>query len=187
MCNTTFSRCFCYHFQVIFPLLFAAALSSKDGVSQAPNISISMEDELSWWAPKNTTSDDGSPCKVIDKVFNCSQMNLTHNNLRFINIPNYEIFVITKVKLAHNKLDDVPGEFLEQFENVEEIYLDDNFMVLIPTAILTMDQLMVLSLQNNSIMLQRSLYFQQMAGLKKLNLKYNEIDELRNKVFTGLG
>ena len=155
-------------FQHIFPVLFVVVLLEAQQT--------------------NTTSHDASPCKVIDisynyKVLNCSQMNLTHNDLLSISPPDYNI---TMVILAHNKLDDVPGAFLEQFENFEDIYLDENALVLIPAAILNMDMLMLLSLQNNSIKLKRSLYFQQMTKLLKLNLKHNKIDELQNIVFAGL-
>ena len=152
-------------FQLIFPVLFVAVLLEAQHTK--------------------TSSDDASPCKVIDKVLNCSQMNLTHNDLLSINTPDYSTS-ITTVKLAYNKLDDVPGVFLEQFESLEEIYLDENALVLIPAAILNLDMLVVLSLQNNSIKLKRSLYFQQMSELQTLNLKNNEIDELRNRVFAGL-
>ena len=160
-----FIVCFSYVFQLIFPVL---------------SVAVPLEAQHT-----NTTSDDAPPCKVIDKVLNCSQMSLTHNDLLSINTPDYNTS-ITMVKLEHNKLDDVPGAFLEQFESLEEIYLDENALVLIPVSILNMDMLMVLSLQNNAIKLKRSLYFQQMTELKILNLKHNKIDELRNRVFAGL-
>ena len=155
-------------FQHIFPVLFVAVLLEAQQT--------------------NTTSHDASPCKVIDisynyKVLNCSQMNLTHNDLLSISPPDYNI---NMVNLTHNKLDDIPGAFLEQFENLEYLYLDENALVLIPAAILNMDMLIFLSLQNNSIKLKSSLYFQQMTELLELNLKHNKIDELRNRVFAGL-
>lgn len=147
------------------------------------NFNISRLEQLRWKDSKLTNIDT-----IILSPINLELLDLADNNIRYIK--NHQFLNYTKLKflnLSNNLIDDLPRNFCQGLDLLEELYLSGNKLHAIPFQVFApLINLKILDLSNNFMVTFLDHFFRPNKHIQTLLLNNNRLNKLTSNSLADL-